>query len=165
MRERRDPWDLILAAWMLSLVATLGSLNYSGIGFLGLKGLGLPPCEMCWYQRILMYPLVGILGVAYLKRDPRAARLGLGFAIPGALLAAYHSVIQAWPDLEGGECIVGACSVVMYRVLGLTIPNQSLVAFLLITGLLMVLERVRRNAPAPQPAPRDLDPDPSGDGP
>jgi len=133
---RPEPRDLLLAAWGLSLVATLGSLRYSGIGFLGIEGLGLPPCEMCWYQRILMYPLTGVLAVAALKEDLRVARLGLGLAVPGAVLAAYHSLIQFLPHLELGQCLVGSCSGVYYRVLGLTIPNQSLIAFLGITGLL-----------------------------
>ncbi len=151
---RRDPWDLALGAWLVSLIATLGSLNYSGVGFLGFTGMGLPPCEMCWFQRILMYPLTAILAVAYQNQDTRAARIGLGLAIPGVLLAAYHSLIQIRPDLEGGECSLGGCSAVMYRVMGLSIPNQSLLAFLLIAGLLAALELLsRRGAKTAEAAP------------
>ncbi len=142
-----EPANLILAAWGISLVATLGSLSYSGVGFLGINGLGLPPCEMCWYQRILMYPLTAILAIAYLRQDHTATRLALGFAVPGALLAGYHSLIQLRPELEGGQCVVGACSVVMYRVAGLSIPNQALIAFLAIGALLAIaLAQARRMA-------------------
>lgn len=142
--RRGDPWSLALAAWVLSLVATLGSLRYSGVGFLGLDGLGLPPCELCWYQRILMYPLAGILGAAWLRRDARLLRLGLGFSVPGAVLALYHSLLQHLPRLELGQCIVGSCTAVYYRVAGLTIPNQSLAAFAGVTALLAALLYVLR---------------------
>ena len=49
-------------AWIVAIVTTLGSLYYS-------EHAGFVPCELCWYQRILMYPLVIVLGVAALRRD------------------------------------------------------------------------------------------------
>src|SRR5205823_14618617 len=52
----------VLVAWIVAIVTTLGSLYYS-------EHAGFVPCELCWYQRILMYPLVIVLGVGWLRRD------------------------------------------------------------------------------------------------
>ena len=49
-------------AWAMATIAMLGSLYYSEVA-------GFPPCEYCWYQRIAMYPLVVILGIAMVRRD------------------------------------------------------------------------------------------------
>jgi len=43
-------FTLLFFAWIVSMVATLGSLFFSEI-------MMFPPCVMCWYQRICMYPL------------------------------------------------------------------------------------------------------------
>lgn len=128
--------SLLLFAWLVSILATLGSLRYSGIGFLGIEGLGLPPCELCWYQRIFMYPLPIVLGFLYFRKQDQVLPLGLALAVPGGLLALFHSLIQHFPHLEPGACIVGSCTAKLHTTLGLTIPNQSLIAFLLVAGSL-----------------------------
>ena len=78
----------LAAGTLVAIVATTGSL------FLSL-GLGLVPCELCWYQRILMYPLVIVLGVAAVENrrrvfltalpavDPRDRRRRLPLVAPG----------------------------------------------------------------------------------
>jgi len=84
----------LLLAWLIALVTTLGSLYYS-------KVQGYPPCELCWYQRIAIYPFSVILGIAAWRRD-RAIRV---YAIPvlaiGAAVAAYNHWIQAYPPESG----------------------------------------------------------------
>jgi len=112
----------------VAAVATTGSLWFS-------LGLGLTPCTLCWYQRILMYPLVVVLGVAALDRRPDVYRTALPLALPGLGIAAYHSVLQATTT----QCTLGGpCAAVQWQapVLGLSIPNLSLVAFTLLTLLL-----------------------------
>jgi disulfide bond formation protein DsbB len=52
--------------WLLSMVATLGSLFFSEV-------MGLPPCVLCWYQRVCMYPLTAISTAALVMRDRRAS--------------------------------------------------------------------------------------------
>jgi disulfide bond formation protein DsbB len=113
----------------VAAVATAGSLWFS-------LGFGLVPCTLCWYQRILMYPLVVVLGVAALDRRPDVYRTALPLALPGLGLAAYHSVLQA----TTARCtLAGPCAAVQWRapVVGLTIPNLSLLAFSLLTLLLV----------------------------
>lgn len=122
----------LLAPTLVATAATAGSLYAS-------LGLGLVPCELCWYQRILMYPLVVVLAVAALEgRDPSHTVLPLSTL--GAGLAAYHSAIQATTATCG---LSGGCAAVQYRLpeLGLTLPNLSLVAFLLVTGLVVIVRQ------------------------
>ena len=111
------------AATLVAVVATAGSL------FLSL-GLGLVPCRLCWYQRILMYPLVVVLAVAAVERRVAVARAVLPLVGLGGTIAAYHS----WLQVSQTICGVGVvgCAQVQYRVAGLTVPNLSLLAFCLV---------------------------------
>ena len=47
---------------VVAVLATAGSLWYS-------EGAHFPPCELCWYQRIAMYPLALVLVMAAVRRD------------------------------------------------------------------------------------------------
>jgi disulfide bond formation protein DsbB len=114
----------LAAGALLALVATAGSLYLS-------EGLGLVPCELCWYQRILMYPLVAVFGVALVERRPGVSRTVLPLSTLGTVLAAYHSWLQV---AGGGRCAFGGCATVQLRVVGLTIPNLSLAVFALVTA-------------------------------
>ncbi|GGL56638.1 disulfide bond formation protein B [Halocalculus aciditolerans] len=123
------PRRTIALAFAVAVVATAGSLSYSLV-------MGLHPCHLCWYQRVLMYPLTAIAAYAFLTRDAGVWRLVLPFSVLGAAVAAYHS----WLQLTGTACGFGGggCTAVQYRLpaLGLSIPNQSLLAFLAITALM-----------------------------
>nr|WP_245332862.1 disulfide bond formation protein B [Halarchaeum solikamskense] len=121
------------AATLVAAVATTGSLTYSLV-------LGYPPCELCWYQRILMYPLVGVLAYAWYTEDYGVYRLVLPFCAGGIALAAYQSYLQR---VAGGTCTLGGCAAIHVRPV--TIPNQSLVAFCLIAlGMVVLAVRGRR---------------------
>ncbi|WP_135364475.1 disulfide bond formation protein B [Halosimplex halophilum] len=127
MSARLDALDArypLAAGALVAAVATAGSLYLS-------VGMGLVPCELCWYQRILMYPLVVVFGVALVERRPGVSRTVLPLSTLGTALAAYHSWLQV---AAGGRCAFGGCAAVQLRVVGLTIPNLSLVAFLLVTA-------------------------------
>ncbi|MEA5387765.1 disulfide bond formation protein B [Haloarculaceae archaeon H-GB11] len=115
---------MLALATLVALVATTGSLFFSQV-------LGLIPCELCWYQRILMYPLVVVLGVAAVEERANVARTVLPLSTLGIAVATYHSFLQTTTNQS--TCAVGACGSVQYRILGLTIPNLSLVAFVLVT--------------------------------
>ena len=136
---------LLLAAFAVSLVATVWSVSLSGVGPTGWRGFGLFPCELCWYQRILMYPLPLLLGIALWRRDDRVGPYVLALAALGFLVAAYHVVVQAFPAAEAGECFVGSCTSVDRRFFGLTIPQLSLTAFAMLLAL--VAPTIRRGRP------------------
>lgn len=113
-----------------ALSAMLGSLYYSEIA-------GFIPCTLCWYQRILMYPLVVIIMVGIIKQDEYLPAYVLPFAIPGLLLSLYHYLVQ-W-EIFGNPagCGLLSCSARYVNYFGfVTIPFMALVAFTLITALI-----------------------------
>lgn len=130
---------LLGALTAVAAVAAAGSLYFS-------LGLGLNPCDLCWYQRILMYPLVVILGVATLDRDATAWRTGLPLSALGAVAAAYHSYLQAASGGSGACTADGGCAVILWSAAGgtLTIPRLSLLAFAALTVGLIALARSER---------------------
>lgn len=129
----------LATATVVAAVATGGSLWFS-------LGLGLVPCELCWYQRILMYPLVVVLGVAALEARSGVWRTVLPLSVVGVALAAYHSYLQATTVACGLGS--GGCAAVQWRapVVGLSIPTLSLVGFLLVTGLVGLVAARERGA-------------------
>lgn len=121
-------------AFVVSLVATGGSLFLSEV-------MGYVPCDLCWYQRIFMYPLVLILGRAALKDDWGAAGYALPLSIIGGCIAAWHYALQKVPGLgDMAPCRSGVpCNVDYLDWFGvITIPLLALIAFILITVFLLV---------------------------
>jgi len=118
-------------AFVVATLATVGSLFFSEIAH-------FDPCKLCWYQRIAMYPLVVILGIAAVRRDHGIAIYAKALAAIGALISAYHVALEWIPALDTGACGIGpACSVVWFRVFGvISLPTLALAAFLLIITLL-----------------------------
>lgn len=123
---------LLYAAWIVSLTATVGSLFFSEV-------MQLPPCVLCWYQRIAMYPLVIVLGAGIIMRDRRAKFYALPLAIAGLGIAVYHNLLYYNIIPESiAPCTEGiSCTSRQIEWLGfITIPLLSLVAFALITAFL-----------------------------
>ena len=135
--------NLLLLIWVQAFLALTGSLFYSEV-------MGYVPCELCWYQRILMYPLVIIYGVAIFKKDIKMSFSGLILSGIGILVSTYHYLIQkvsAFHEL-GGSCTGPVpCNAVYVDYFGfITIPFLAGVAFIVIFVLhLMLLKELRRN--------------------
>lgn len=116
------------AALIVSIAATVGSLFYSEV-------MNFVPCSLCWYQRIFMYPLPIILGIAVFYNEAVIKKYILSVATIGWLIALYHVLLQKIPALKATEpCKQGIpCSVDYVNYLGfITIPMLSLTAFTLI---------------------------------
>jgi disulfide bond formation protein DsbB len=115
-------------AFGTALAATLGSLYYSEIA-------GFVPCTLCWYQRILMYPLTLILLVGILKHDRGVLDYVLPFSILGIGVSTYHYLIQVGVIPRSPACAVGIpCGLRYVNYFGfLTIPLMALAAFTIIT--------------------------------
>ena len=133
-------WSWLMAAWLLALLSTLGAL------FLG-EVMGMTPCLLCWYQRIAMFPLAIILGMAAFGDDRRGAVYALPLALIGTALAAYHSaLIAGWvpswwvPCGEGPSC--SRQNLVIFQ--NVQIPWLSLLTFSAIALLLTVYLRKTR---------------------
>ncbi|MDR7000640.1 disulfide oxidoreductase [Neobacillus niacini] len=127
----------LLLAWVAAIIATIGSLYFSEVRH-------FIPCTLCWYQRIFMYPLVIILGIAVYRNDLTIYRYVLPLSIIGMLISGYHTVLQKIPYLQQFEmCTTGVpCSKDYLNWLGfITIPMMAFVAFTIITICLTVLAR------------------------
>lgn len=122
-------------AWVVALVATLGSLYFSNIR-------GFVPCELCWIQRIFMYPLAIVLGIAAFTNDVRMRLYVLPLTIIGGSISLYHYLVQKVPGFANIKpCVQGVpCNVQYINWFGfVTIPFLALTAFTLITIILFVL--------------------------
>lgn len=139
MPERRK-WLLLFAAWLMALIASGGAL------FIG-EIMGQAPCELCWYQRLFMFPLAILLGLALYRDDHAVWFYGLSFAAAGLLFAAYHSLLyfRIVPEplrpcsVKGPSCSDAAMTIMG----GLPIPLLAVFAFAFITGSLLLIMRTR----------------------
>jgi disulfide bond formation protein DsbB len=125
----------LLLATGISVSATAGSLYYSQIRH-------FEPCQLCWYQRIFMYPMAVLFVVALIKRDTLVRRYVLPIAAIGASISIYHNYIQIFPDLDaGGACGFGpSCSGKYINVFNnVSIPVMALAAFLMIIVVTIAL--------------------------
>ncbi|WP_280769361.1 disulfide oxidoreductase [Salipaludibacillus daqingensis] len=123
----------LFGAWGVALVATLGSLYFSEIR-------NYIPCELCWAQRVFMYPLAITLAIATVKKDARQAYYTLPLSLIGMGFALYHYMLQKIPFLSsaGEACGIIPCNYEYINILGfITIPFLAFLAFLIIS-LLMV---------------------------
>jgi disulfide bond formation protein DsbB len=131
-RDAVTPFTLPFA-WIVAMLAMLGSLYLSQI-------VKLEPCEFCWFQRICMYPLTLLLGIAAFRGDLKfAKRYFLTMSIVGAMLAIYHYQLE---HIQGEPTVCSAavpCNQAAFNIFGfISVPFLSMAAFLLITTLLLV---------------------------
>lgn len=130
-------WNLIFSSWLVASVSTAGSLFFSEV-------LLYPPCLLCWYQRICMYPLVIILLTGLFPVNKSVIRFSLPLAIFGFLIAVYHNLLYYHILPESiAPCRSGiSCTTVQIDWLGfITIPLLSLLGFIIIISLLLIAWR------------------------
>ena len=117
--------NLPYLAWFIALVATVGSLFFSEV-------MQLPPCVLCWYQRIAMYPLVLIIGSGIILRDSRMKSYALPLCLIGLTISIYHNLLYYGLIPESiTPCVEGiSCTSRQIEWLGfITIPLMALTAF------------------------------------
>ncbi|KQL48897.1 disulfide oxidoreductase [Brevibacillus choshinensis] len=135
MKRAQAMEQAMFASWGIALIATAGSLFFSEV-------LKYIPCDLCWYQRILMYPLVILLGVASAKKDYKMSLYTLILSVIGGLISLYHYLIQKVPALHelGNACGIVPCNSDYINWLGfITIPFLALIAFALIIVLQIIV--------------------------
>ena len=127
-------------AWLVALVATIGSLIYSEV-------IHFVPCRLCWFQRIAMYPLSLILLVGAIRREVVVKYYALPLALAGLAVSIYHNVVQFYPNLEGGSCDpLNPCSARSIKVFDfIDIPFMAGAGFILISVLLAFYMRTENN--------------------
>jgi disulfide bond formation protein DsbB len=131
LRDGVTPFALQVA-WIVAVLATFGSLFLQFFE-------QLDPCEFCWFQRICMYPLSLLLGIAAFRGDVQVAkRYFIGLSLVGAGLAIYHYQLEHIPQ----PTVCGSavpCNVAVINIFGfISVPFLSMAAFLLISTLLLM---------------------------
>lgn len=126
IQERKLSGALPYAAWIIALIATVGSLFFSEV-------MQLPPCVLCWYQRIAMYPLVVIIGIGIITRDSRMKNYALPVCLIGVAISVYHNLLyygilpeSITPCAEGVSCTSRQIEWLGF----ITIPLLALAAFI-----------------------------------
>jgi disulfide bond formation protein DsbB len=134
-------------AFLVAAIATGGSLFFSEIA-------GFVPCELCWYQRICMYPLSIVTLLAALADERRVARYLLPLPLVGAGVSVYHLLIENGVVKQSQICLLsapGGCATKWIEEFGyVTIPVLALTGFALAFALLLLaaFDGVHAAAPA-----------------
>lgn len=132
--------NLLLVAWSISLIATVGSLFFS-------EGMEFIPCKLCWYQRIAMYPQVILLGITFLKKDYQCILHIIPISAIGLLISLYHYVIQNMTFAnKATSCGLIPCNAQYIDWFGfVTISFLSFVSFFLLTTIqISILLNIRK---------------------
>ena len=139
MSTRERNLLLLAFAWLVAIVATSGSLYFSQIRH-------FIPCELCWYQRIFMYPLVLILGIATYYNDARVRRYALSMSLVGLSISTLHYAEQKIPGFHPTACAATPvpCNVSFVNYYGfITIALMAWTAFFLISLALFFVREER----------------------
>jgi disulfide bond formation protein DsbB len=140
----RGPLDLVRStlwgyelwlAFVVAAIATAGSLYFS-------ESAGFVPCELCWYQRICMYPLTITTLLAALANDHRAARYLVPLPLVGAGVSTYHILVENGVVEQAQGCLIsapGGCATKWINEFGyVTIPTLALTGFVLASAFLLL---------------------------
>lgn len=136
-RSSSKSLTLVFSAFLVSLIATFGSLFFSEI-------MNFIPCSLCWYQRIFIYPLVFIFLINLLFPDDKMFKYAFPLVIIGWSISVYHNLLmfKIIPE-ELSPCVQGVpCSVDYLNWFGfITIPLLSFLAYTTILILLIILKK------------------------
>jgi disulfide bond formation protein DsbB len=118
----------LFLAWLVALFGLLLT-QFADIA------LQWPVCHLCWYQRICIYPLVILLGIAAFKNEKVIIPYALPFPAMGFLFAAYQYLEQMIPGFSPIDLCTQAipCSEIHFKWLGfITLPFLSMIGCALI---------------------------------
>ncbi len=116
----------ILLIFMITAGATVASLFLSEV-------LGLPPCKLCWYQRVFMYPQMIVSGIALFTNETNIKKYILPMSLIGLLIGIYHILVQLFPGVIQCGDEIASCSSKQFAGFGyITIPVMSVTAFVLL---------------------------------
>ncbi|QQG50284.1 MAG: disulfide bond formation protein B [Candidatus Berkelbacteria bacterium] len=125
------------AAFVISLVATIGSLYFSNVALYA-------PCDLCWYQRIAIYPLLAIVGVGLIRHDNNLHFYALPLLMFGLIVSVYQNLLYYGIVAEStAVCGLGvSCAAKYIEWLGfITIPLLSLIGLITLTVLMFAFKK------------------------
>lgn len=126
-----------IALWAISAVATgtmLGSLYFSEVA-------GFAPCELCWYQRIGIYPVAIMSWIALIRRDRSLGPYWIGLSVAGIAVSIYHYLLEWFPEIKSSVCSVDVpCTTVWFREFGfVTLAFMAGCAFIFVIAMSLVM--------------------------
>lgn len=127
----KKAWDLFIP-WIIACLATVGSIFFSEFKH-------QQPCPICWYQRILLYPLVIILGIAAFRRAYRIILYVLPLTLLGLVLAIYHLIMIKF---QFGMLLCAECVIKPILFNPVVFPALSFTAFSLV-NLFLIIAAIR----------------------
>jgi disulfide bond formation protein DsbB len=134
LRRALEGYEL-WCVFLVASIATGGSLFFSEVA-------GFIPCELCWYQRICMYPLSIVSLLAALANDRRVARYLLPLPLVGAGVSTYHLLVENGVVKQASACLLsapGGCATKWINEFGyVTIPTLALTGFALCFAFLLL---------------------------
>jgi disulfide bond formation protein DsbB len=133
-----EKWGIPLA-FFLTFVSVVLSLYYSEI-------LGIVPCSLCWFQRICIYSLAIILGIAWWKKDTGITLYAMVLSALGMAFALYHHVIQTIGSHGALPCPAGGGDCGQRFMFEMGYITYPLMAFSLLAFVFIVMLFVRRAA-------------------
>ena len=126
-------------SFLITLTGTLISFYFSLV-------LKLTPCDLCWYQRIMLYPLVFIIPVGLIRNDKNMPYYILPLTVFGLIIAFYQSLLQWNIISETIQCSNGvSCATTQINYFGfITIPFLSLLAFVTLSTLMIIALKLKK---------------------
>lgn len=115
-------------AWLIAVIAMSATLFAE-------HALQWAVCPLCWYQRLCIYPLVILLGIAAFKNETVVIPYALPFPVLGFLFAIYQYAEQMIPGFSPIDfCTQGIpCTTIHLKLWGfVTIPLLSAISCVLI---------------------------------
>ncbi|CAG9045783.1 disulfide formation protein [Chlamydia abortus] len=124
-------------AWLIGCTGTVTSIYYSYL-------LNIEPCVLCYYQRICLFPLSVILGIATYREDDLVKIYALPLSIMGMLIAVYQICLQEIAGMTIDICGRVSCSTKLFIFGFITIPMASALVFCAISCLLILSDSKKR---------------------
>lgn len=140
--------NAFVLGFLVSFFATLGALTYSSV-------YSFAACDFCWYQRIAIYPMILLLGMAALKNDRSIKPYVIVLATAGILVSIYHwsihmiSVYGSQAAADGlvpcsASDILPSCSQTEVLEYGfITIPFMAITTLALVIILMLFVKNKR----------------------
>jgi disulfide bond formation protein DsbB len=135
-------FNLLYGAWLIAIVSIIGSMFFSQI-------MDLPPCSLCWYQRIFIFPLGITLAAGFVQKDSKAFWYSFPLALIGWIISLYHNLLyyKVIPK-PIVPCSSGvSCTEKQLEILGfISIPLMALASLTLILIFLILFYKNQRKA-------------------
>lgn len=85
--KKEDQYNLCLILQLFIILASIfGSLFFSEV-------MKFPPCNLCWYQRLCVYPMAFIILTGLYLKSKETILFLLPFSITGLIISGYHNLV------------------------------------------------------------------------